>query len=172
MAVCPICLGNQFVDVNRRQKVRCSTCGSLERTRLVWLVLQQILPSGNALDVLHFAPEEGLARKLNALSGSRYRAFDFNPRLYKLDFLQVEELDLCSGLRAFEKESVDLILHNHVMEHLPCNYACVMIALNALLRPGGFHVFSVPITGSYCEKILIQDWMRASDSIGSRKPTI
>jgi hypothetical protein len=68
-----------------------------------------LLPSDKMLDVLHFAPEEGIAKKLRSRSGSRYRAFDFNAKLYRFDSLEVEQLDLCYGIDAFSHESVHLI---------------------------------------------------------------
>lgn len=104
--------------------------------------------------MLHFAPEEGIARKLHQRYGGHYRLFDLNPQLYPFEFAQVEQLDLCLGLDAFHPESVDLILHNHVIEHLPCDYAAVMLALNQLLRPEGLHLFSLPIIGNYYQEDL------------------
>ena len=32
------------------------------------------------------------------------------------------------------------------MEHLPCNETIVLQRLHALLKPGGLHIFSVPLT--------------------------
>jgi 2-polyprenyl-3-methyl-5-hydroxy-6-metoxy-1,4-benzoquinol methylase len=154
VGICPICNGEHFLDDNKREKVRCSKCKSLERTRLLWLILEELLPSDKLLDVFHFAPEEGIARKLRSRYGARYRLFDLNPKLYCFDFAEVEQLDLCHGIDEFRGNSVDVILHNHVMEHLPCNYFAVMVALNALLRPGGLHIFSLPIIGNYYRESL------------------
>ena len=148
MSVCPICLGEEFLDVGSRQNVRCSRCNSVERTRLQWLVLDRLLSNNKVVDVLHFAPEEGIARKLHARYGAHYRAFDINPKLYPFDFVAVKQVDLCRASVSFPRESCDLILHSHVIEHLPCDYVGVMNALNAVLRPGGFHVFCLAIAGN------------------------
>jgi 2-polyprenyl-3-methyl-5-hydroxy-6-metoxy-1,4-benzoquinol methylase len=36
-----------------------------------------------------------------------------------------------------------------VLEHVPCNATIVLQQLHALLRPGGAHVFSVPLTSGH-----------------------
>jgi predicted SAM-dependent methyltransferase len=148
VSVCPICLGEEFLDVNRRRNGQCSRCNSLERTRLQWLVLDRLLCDNKVLDVLHFAPDEGIARKLYDRYGAHYRAFDFNPELYPFNFVEVKQLDLCRPKASFPPESCDLVLHSHVLEHLACDYVGVMIALNTALRPGGLHIFSVAIAGN------------------------
>ena len=54
-------------------------------------------------------------------------------------------------------------MHNHVLEHLPCNYTVVLQKLHALLKPGGYHVFSFPVgrSGSYRSDL--------SPSLGARE---
>ena len=39
---CNICGGAEFLDMNVRKGVRCGQCGSLERTRLLWLYLERL----------------------------------------------------------------------------------------------------------------------------------
>jgi hypothetical protein len=127
----------------------CTGCKSFERTRLVWLVLTELLGERKSFDAVHFAPEAGIARRLNAICGMRYRAFDYDPSRYPLGFMEVEKADLCERQLTIQPGSQDLVLHNHVMEHVPCNPWRVMRCLTDLLRPGGLHVFSLPIIRDY-----------------------
>lgn len=146
---CPICGGREFSTFNTRQNAICNSCGSFERTRLSWLVFERLDAGKNPLNILHFAPEKCIAYRLALRCGSAYRAFDFYPSGYKLKIVDVQQLNLCNGLRDIALQNVDVILHNHVLEHLPCNYQLVLKRLNNLLKPGGVHIFSVPIVSDY-----------------------
>ncbi|GBQ85711.1 hypothetical protein AA13595_1716 [Gluconacetobacter johannae DSM 13595] len=39
----------------------------------------------------------------------------------------------------------DIIIHNHVLEHIPADFAETIQALNSLLVPGGIQAFTIPI---------------------------
>lgn len=147
--ICPVCGGADLREANGRALARCHGCGAYERTRLMWLVLEQLLPRSARLDVLHFAPEKGLARRLHEVAGGGYRALDFAPAGFNLGFAQVERFDLCRDAGALAPGSVDLVVHSHVLEHVPCAVGPVVHRLNAALRPGGHHVFCVPVIGTH-----------------------
>lgn len=124
--------------------VRCSGCGSFERSRLLWLVLETLKVSEINLPFFHFAPEIGIAKKLASKLGDRYRPFDFEPDIYKKGGVNAERFDLCTDVQKIRKESVGVLCHVHVLEHVRCNAAFVLLELNELLAPGGYHIFSVP----------------------------
>lgn len=147
--VCPICGGREFEDFNKRPLAKCSTCMSFERTRLVWLVLQKLLSDETVFDVAHFAPELGIAQKLHEKCGDRYRAFDYEPSRYRFDFTRVEKVNLCEKISEIATGSLDLVVHNHVLEHVPCNVWRALQRLDSLLKPGGAHVFTLPVVSDY-----------------------
>jgi phosphoglycolate phosphatase len=101
--------------------------------------------------VLHFAPEEGLAKYLRDVVGAEnYHARDIDVRRYQT--IGVKQFDLIREAAALPDAHYDLIIHNHVMEHLPCNVTAILYHLHRALKPGGRHVFSVPILpGRYDE---------------------
>jgi SAM-dependent methyltransferase len=111
----------------------------------MWMVLRHLDLLGKRLRVLHVAPEYGVAKGLFDASGDAYVPCDFDPSRYRSTFFSVRKLDLCSGLAEFPDESFDLILHNHVLEHIPCDVGGVVAELDRILAPGGVHMFSVPI---------------------------
>jgi SAM-dependent methyltransferase len=148
MPECPICSGTRFLDFNQRPKVRCAGCGSLERGRYQWLVFQRLvdLPKGAA--VAHFAPETFFMDWFADRPDIDYRAFDVAPEHYRHDRIAVEALDICARLDALPVRTFDLVMHSHVLEHLPCPVEPVLARMKRLLKPGGRMFFSVPIEGA------------------------
>lgn len=146
---CNICGGEQFKDVNGRHGVLCVRCGSYPRNRMMKLYIDRLELAGDAR-VLHLAPERGLMKAIRE-RWSSYVPADFDVVRYRnvpgLRRFDLTDLDAYAELGAF-----DLVLHSHVIEHLPCNYTAVLVKLHKLLRPGGYHLFSVPIHGKAYEE--------------------
>ncbi len=139
---CNLCGCDRFTDMPKRPQVRCAGCGSLERTRVAALhVADLALPPGSR--ILHFAPERGLSAMLQGIGGEDYRALDIEPGHYP--FAAVERFDLCRDGYGLPAAGCDLIVHNHVLEHIECNYAAVLLLLVRALKPGGTMLFSMPI---------------------------
>lgn len=150
---CNICGGTEFTDMPKRPKVRCAACGSLERTRVAALYLTGPDRPRPGSRILHFAPERGLAGLLRDAGGSNYRAVDIDPSLYADQ--AVEPFDLCRDVFSLAEASLDLIVHNHVIEHIECNYTAVLVRLAKALRPEGVMLFSVPILpGDFTDELL------------------
>lgn len=140
---CNICGGTTFSDMPKRPRVRCVDCGSLERTRVAALHIARMGDLPPQAHILHFAPERGLSVMLRELGGENYRALDIDPSRYP--GLDVERFDLCEDVFDLALEHYDLIVHNHVLEHIECNYSVVLIRLLRSLKPSGRMLFSMPI---------------------------
>lgn len=109
---------------------------SLERHRLIWLYLSRELALGSKpLDVLHMAPEWCLMRKLQQLRNVNYTSADLNSPWASVH-CDIQRLPFASN-------SFDLILCNHVLEHIPDDRQA-MRELLRVLRPGGFALLLVP----------------------------
>jgi predicted SAM-dependent methyltransferase len=143
---CNLCDGETFSAQGARSAVRCESCGSLERTRLAYLFMRSLQMLNRRSSVLHFAPERGLHAHFSQSSCYEYVACDYDPSRYPSG---VRKVDLKRDLPTFASESVDLVIHNHVLEHIACNYGYVLAQLDRVLKPGGLHVFSVPIRKGY-----------------------
>lgn len=150
---CNICGGTEFVDMPKRPKVRCANCGSLERTRVAALHLSHNVKPQPGARILHFAPERGLSNLLREIGGANYRPVDIDPERYP--GLDVQKFDLCRGVFSLAPGSYDLIIHNHVLEHIECNYSVVLIRLANALSPGGTMLFSMPILPGHFSDELI-----------------
>lgn len=162
---CNICGGTDFTDMPKRPKVRCVDCGSLERTRIAALHISReaTLPPGAR--ILHFAPERGLAAMLREIGGENYRALDIDPSRYP--GLDIERFDLCRDIFQLPENSVDLIVHNHVLEHIECNYSVVLVRLARALSDTGTMLFSVPILpGEFRDELADVSWEEKQTRFG------
>lgn len=143
---CPICgwRGRRFrvSPGTVRDRSTCPRCASQQRHRHLWLWLtrETTLLSGRPLDVLHFAPEGGVARRLRAASPPlRYRT---------ADVAAGPGVDLVLDLQrlALHDDSVDVVLCSHVLEHV-ADDAAALSELRRVLRPCGWGVLQTPVRG-------------------------
>jgi ubiquinone/menaquinone biosynthesis C-methylase UbiE len=155
--LCPICGNSTFLDFNGRKNARCQKCLCMERNRLMSMFIDQFDLYKNDQRVLHFSPEFGLAKKFHDLCGDRYYPCDLEPEKYKSRFFQTKFIDLSKRLIQFEDNSFDLIIHNHVLEHVPYEIGLIFEELNRILKPGGMHFFSIPISGEWTRENLSKD---------------
>lgn len=147
MSTCNLCGSIEFGDSPRTPGSKCAGCGSLERGRWCWLHLERIGVKSGAR-VAHFAPDRGLAERLLAICGDGYEAYDIAPEAYH--HVPTRRFNLCRD--RLEIGAYDFVIHNHVLEHVRCNWAAVLIGLHRALKPTGYHLFSVPFNaGRYSE---------------------
>jgi SAM-dependent methyltransferase len=115
----------------------CPRCQSNARERLVYRYLQDRTSIFNErVTVLHIAPEPHLRRRLREVPAIRYVTGDLAPRRVSL------RLDIM--MLPFPDESFDLVICNHVLEHVIDDQAA-MRELHRVLRPGCRAVLQVPI---------------------------
>jgi SAM-dependent methyltransferase len=121
---------------NPRENVLAPSTLSLERHRLLWLYLKNETDffSGNH-KVLHFAPEQAFYKRFRKLRNLDYTTTDLNSPLADV------KADICD--LPFEDNRYDIILCNHVLEHIPDDIKA-MQELYRVLKPGGWGIFQVP----------------------------
>src|SRR5262245_31236904 len=112
---CNVCGGARLERFKHRQLARCADCGSMERTRLLQMILdeEKLVKPGQA--VLHFAPEPGLGRNIRRIVGAKYDAADLRPNIYPSD-LGVRKFNLITQVQSLPSKKYDLIIHSHVLE--------------------------------------------------------
>lgn len=109
---------------------------SLERHRLLWLFLKRETPFfSKDLKVLHMAPEQCFLSIFKKMKTLDYTTADLYSPLVdvKADILKLP----------FEENSFDVVLCNHVLEHIEDD-ARAMSELFRVMKPGGFGIFQVP----------------------------
>ena len=122
--------------VQRRENALAPASLSLERHRLIWLYLRDALHiEAQQWRVLHMAPEWSLRKRLRKLSNIEYTSAD----------LSSPWADIHCDIQAlpFPDASFDLILCNHVLEHIPDDRAA-MRELLRVLADGGRALLLVP----------------------------
>ncbi|HEX6370212.1 MAG TPA: methyltransferase domain-containing protein [Longimicrobium sp.] len=136
---CPMCgwTGLQFhpngTSRKYRYDARCPRCRSLERHRLVWVLLHDEL-QGMRPETLHVAPEPCIEPWLRSIS-SRYLSMDlYKPAMARMDLTKM----------TLEDASFSLIWCSHVLEHIPDDRAA-MAEMFRVCRPGGTVVVQVPV---------------------------
>ncbi|NAS14109.1 class I SAM-dependent methyltransferase [Poritiphilus flavus] len=119
-----------------RENVLSPSTLSLERHRLLWLYLKNETNffSGHH-KLLHFAPEQALYKRFRKLRNLDYTTTDLNSPLADV------KADICN--LPFNDGSFDIILCNHVLEHIPDDRKA-MSELYRVLKPGGWGIFQIP----------------------------
>ena len=109
---------------------------SLERHRLLWLYLNNETKFfTDYLKVLHFAPEQAFYKRFRSMKNLEYITTDLNSPLADV------KADICN--LPFKDNEFDVILCNHVLEHIPDDTKA-MQELYRVLKPGGFGIFQIP----------------------------
>lgn len=162
---CPICKSAEFLPFNGRENARCASCQAMERTRLLWLILERRNMFRPGLRVMHVAPELPVAKRYSELLDDRYFACDVNALRYASTFTVIRPLDLCADLVKLPSRCFDVVIHSHVLEHLRCNPEDVLREFERILKPGGQHFLSVPVSGDETREDLSDDLSDAERSM-------
>lgn len=120
----------------QRNNVLSPSTLSLERHRLLWLYLKNETDFFSVeKKVLHFAPEQAFYKRFRKMSNLDYVTTDLNSPLADV------KADICN--LPFKDNEFDIILCNHVLEHIPDDTKA-MEELYRILKPEGFGVFQIP----------------------------
>jgi SAM-dependent methyltransferase len=138
---CPICdYRGVFIAVGHpgRWDARCLNCGSRERHRLLHLWITE--GGGDRLTgkrILHFAPEKSFMARMRG--NELYETADLmQPGVtHRVDITDTK----------LPAAAYDVVLANHVLEHIPDDRAA-MREIHRLLKPGGLALLTVPINAT------------------------
>lgn len=120
----------------QRNNVLSPSTLSLERHRLLWLYLQNETDFFSAeKKVLHFAPEQCFLKRFRNLKNIDYTTTDL------LSPIADVKADICN--LPFKDDEFDVILCNHVLEHIPDDTKA-MQELYRVMKTGGYGIFQIP----------------------------
>ncbi|GGI56772.1 class I SAM-dependent methyltransferase [Winogradskyella haliclonae] len=120
----------------QRDNVLSPSTLSLERHRLLWLYLQNETGFfSSKKKVLHFAPEQCFLKRFRKLDNLDYTTTDLLSPIADI------KADICN--LPFEDNSYDIILCNHVLEHIPDDTKA-MQELYRVMKIGGYGIFQIP----------------------------
>ena len=142
---CPICnKESEFnpmmsAGVRTRPQAVCLNCGSLERHRLIWLLIEKEIGTKNfnkKQNMLHVAPEASLRDKFSELLGKKYLTAD----LYEEDVdIKMDITDI-----KYPDSSFNFVMANHVLEHVS-NDIKAMKELYRVQKTNGWSILLAPI---------------------------
>ena len=138
---CPICHSHYksflpYGRINPRPNALCPSCLSLERHRLIWLFMQAKTDFFlQKLKVLHIAPEHCFMDRFEKQHGEGYITADIESPLAKVK-MDIHHIP-------FEENKFDVVLCNHVLEHVEDDIKA-MSEIRRVLKPGGWSIMQVP----------------------------
>ena len=140
----PVLKEKQVVGAGLR-KAGCYSCKSSDRERLVYIYLVNklnILSQLKDYKILHIAPEKNISEKLIKCNFENYICGDLHTEgyIYPNYVKNINVTDI-----PFEDNYFDLIICNHVLEHVP-NDILAMEELFRVLKKNGRAILQVPIS--------------------------
>lgn len=138
----------QIVAMGKRTQYGCPWCGASDKERLVYSYFERKTEifSETPLALLHIAPERNTMRVLRARKNIKYMAgtkIEGDPRY--ADGRYEDALDLDVTQLPFPEASFDVVICNHVLEHV-LEDTTAMREIYRVLKPGGFAILQVPVT--------------------------
>ncbi|MBA2307413.1 methyltransferase domain-containing protein [Candidatus Dependentiae bacterium] len=143
---CPLCETSvkEFIGNwnNSRPHASCPHCLCLERHRHLWLFFKTHYSEIflKKITLLHWAPEEIFAKRFISFPNLTYIAADLFPAKKEWGIirkLNITHIDLPDN-------SLDLVMCNHVLEHIPDDKKALSETMR-VLKPGGHALFTVPL---------------------------
>ena len=146
--LCSICERNVVFSSDNswfRDFLACSKCGSIPRERALMYVIKMYYPDYKSLLLHESSPSNrGASLKLKT-ECANYTSSYFYPDIAAGEYHPDEGIQ-CQDLEklTFEDNSLDLFITQDVMEHV-FDPAKAFKEIARVLKPGGAHIFTVPI---------------------------
>lgn len=140
----PVISAKEIVGSGLR-RCRCYKCNAIDRERLIFAYLEhesQYFIKNTEVSILHVSPEKHLSSYLSKQNLSEYIKGDlFVGRYsYPIDVVNMDITEI-----PYSDNYFDLIICNHVLEHIPDDNQA-MKELHRVLKPSGTAILQVPIS--------------------------
>lgn len=131
----------------------CWLCNAYPRVRQLyyWLINDYDIGRKGSLKILHVAPEVQIAEKIRQLDNVEYYSIDKRCKGYSYpDYVKDGDV---KNLQ-FDDSSFDLVICNHVLEHIVDDRRA-MNEIKRVLKPGGTAILMVPL--DYDSSVTIEE---------------
>ena len=134
---CNICKSKlrSFEDLGNGNLL-CPICGSLPRTRRLWMILNDDYLIKKNLLILDFSPSRSIFRRLKKNKEINYFPSDFADEFSASYHFDITKIDA-------ETNKFDLIICYHILEHIEED-SLAMKELHRVLKPGGTCLIQTP----------------------------
>lgn len=125
----------------------CPNCGAHDRERHLaqFLRASGLLTRLTGRRIVHFAPERAIVALLAARQPADYRKCDLHPASPQIDAVDITRMP-------FGDASVDLLVANHVLEHVEDD-SRALAEIVRVLAPGGHAILQTPYSN-----VLLRTW--------------
>ncbi|WP_291231027.1 class I SAM-dependent methyltransferase [Dokdonella sp.] len=116
----------------------CPRCGAHDRERHLFLYLKcsGVLARMRGRNILHFAPEKHLSNLISAQEPAEYVQADLYPNAPGVQRVDMLAMPFADG-------SFDVLIANHVLEHVP-DASAALAEIFRVLKPGGETILQTP----------------------------
>lgn len=136
----PVLVEKGIIGGGHRPDGLCPRCHSSDRERLTKIVMEQVVNCSSGAAVFIVAPERNLYDFFRKQLTAKVFAGDIAPRFY--DWAEeITEQDLTK--LTYDDEAFDIVVCNHVLEHIPDDRKAMREILR-VLKPGGYAMLGVP----------------------------
>jgi predicted SAM-dependent methyltransferase len=120
------------------ENFECPRCGAHDRERhlLMYLEATGLLATMQGKSILHFAPEKRLVSRIQAVRPGQHVRCDLYPQ--SPDVVRVDMLAM-----QFETGSFDMLIANHVLEHVADEIQALR-EIRRVLKVGGYAILQTP----------------------------
>tara|TARA_B110000003_G_C16548300_1_gene495571 strand:- start:273 stop:1019 length:747 start_codon:yes stop_codon:yes gene_type:complete len=138
---CPLCSyqNQNFLHLSNSIRLSinsaCPNCHSRSRHRGLFFLYKEIISVKKEKKILHFAPEIFLQEKIK----------NFKQHVYHTTDLFMKNVNFREDLLnlSFKDDSYDIILNNHVLEHISNDKKAIQ-EIHRILKPKGIAIITVP----------------------------
>ncbi len=158
-------LSNSNVIAGYGKNIMCPNCLSNARERLVVAMLQHHINIENK-KILHLSPEKNIYQYL--ITKSQVVTADLVKGFYQNIDKHIKQEDVTA--LSFADQSFDLVIANHVLEHIPDDLKA-MSEIYRVLKKGGIAILQVPYSetiSATIEEPLIANPERQSELFGQK----
>ena len=116
----------------------CPRCGAHDRERhlLLYMTSSGLLSALRGKSIVHFAPEKRLSYEITTADPGSYIRCDLYP-----ESPDIEKVDILS--MHFESQSFDILIANHVLEHVADDRKALS-EIRRVLKVGGYAILQTP----------------------------
>ena len=149
----PFFKDHNIIGGGRRSNMLCPRCHSTDRDRLIYYYLTSTqFPSSHHYTLLHIAPEQPLKKYLKKFPNITYYCGDKFEKGYDGFYYDKETLALDITSLSFSDNSFDIIICNHVLEHI-IEESKALNEIHRVLKPNGWAILQVPIASALMHTI-------------------
>jgi hypothetical protein len=136
----------------------CPYCCCSDRVRHLWMYLDtlELWSRFAGSSVIHFAPEDMLARRISSYYPAKYLKADLTPWSPDIERIDIRAIP-------YPDESFNFLICNHVLEHVDDDQQALSEVFR-ILRPGGYAILQTPysffLSNSFCDSCINTDALR------------